>query len=154
MAYKMIFDRTQSDAEEARKIRSKLQSGYTISDEEIALLDKGTLNIDTLNRIENKQTELYNLFIQYGYFCQAIQNKTWEYGDFFEALDFSRIIENNEKLRSAFFDFVNSPKKPKEEYNFSNINDIEKLLYDLDVNYQYMVSNIRECGTFESGDNT
>lgn len=147
----MVFNRTQLDIDEAKSIRLKIQKGEEITSDEISTLEKGTFTVNALNRIENKQQELYNLFISSGYFCEYVESKEWGYNDIFDENDFLRIIENGEKLRRAFFDYQNSPNQAKALYHFEEINAIEHILYDLDKNYQYMVSNWRECGTFECG---
>ena len=62
----MIFDRTQNDVDTAILIRSeKVQNFETLTESEIATLEKGTLTINTLNRIENKQSELKNLVFRF-----------------------------------------------------------------------------------------
>ena len=65
----MIFDRTAADVEEAIRIRKeKVQKMQDLTEEEINILERGTLTINTLNRIEEKQEELKNLFEQDFYF--------------------------------------------------------------------------------------
>ena len=54
----MIFDRTQEDIEKAYELRSKLQNGDSLTESEMTLLERGTLTINTLNRIEEKIIQL------------------------------------------------------------------------------------------------
>ena len=57
----MIFDRTQNDVDTAILLRNtKVKKFETLTESEIATLEKGTLTINTLNRIEAKQEELKN----------------------------------------------------------------------------------------------
>ena len=61
----MIFDRTQNDVDAAISLRNKKVKGFeSLTSEEINTLERGTITINTLNRIENKQMELANLFSQ------------------------------------------------------------------------------------------
>ena len=150
----MIFDRTQNDVDTAILIRSeKVQNFETLTESEIATLEKGTLTINTLNRIENKQSELKNLFDEMGYWTTDITNKVWEYSDIFKPEEFDRILSNLDVLKKAFFVYNDTPKIPSNNYrNFHVINDVEKILYDLDVMINDIKSHYRECGTFECGE--
>ena len=52
----MIFDRTQNDVDTAIRLRrEKVQTFQELTESEIVILEKGTLTINTLNRIESKQ---------------------------------------------------------------------------------------------------
>ena len=91
----MIFDRTQNDVDTAILLRdTKVKNFETLTESEIATLEKGTLTINTLNRIENKQEELKNLFNDMGYWNTPTNNKTWSENDIFNVDDFHRIIDN------------------------------------------------------------
>ena len=147
----MIFDRTQFDVEEAKRLREKLQRGEQLNDDEVFALERGTFSLATINRIENKQAELYDLFIIAGYGGEEVFNVNWEFSDFFTDGDLLRLIDNGEKLKDAFFVYAGTPNRPQALYHFNEVNAIEKILYDLEKNYSYMASNWRECGTFESG---
>jgi hypothetical protein len=149
----MIFDRTQNDVDTAILLRdTKVKKFETLTESEIATLEKGTLTINTLNRIENKQEELKNLFNDMGYWNTPIINKTWGENDIFNADDFQRILDNTNVLRRAFFVYKNTPNTPPISYHYNDINDLEKILYNLDVMINDVKSNYRECGTFESGE--
>ena len=59
----MIFDRTQEDVDTAVRLRNeKVKEFKNLTNEEINTLERGTITINTLNRIENKQTEIAELF--------------------------------------------------------------------------------------------
>ena len=150
----MIFDRTQNDVDTAILLRdTKVKKFETLTESEIATLEKGTLTINTLNRIENKQEELKNLFNDMGYWNTPISTRQWAYADIFEGTQFDRILNNLEILIKAFFIYKNTPNVPDNNYRkYQTINDVEKILYDLDVMINDVKSNYRECGTFESGE--
>lgn len=149
----MIFDRTQNDVDTAVVLRrEKVQTFQELSESEIATLEKGMLTINTLNRIETKQEELKNLFNDMGYWNTPITNKTWSENDIFNVDEFSRILDNTNVLRRAFFVYKDTPNTPPISYYWNDINALEKILFDLDVMINDVKSNYRECGTFESGE--
>ena len=149
----MLFDRTQNDVDTAILLRdTKVKKFETLTESEIATLEKGTLTINTLNRIEAKQEELKNLFNDMGYWNTPITNKTWGENDIFNEDEFQRILDNTNVLRQAFFVYKDTPNTPPISYYWDDINSLEKILYDLDVMINDVKSNYRECGTFESGE--
>ena len=149
----MIFDRTQNDVDTAILLRdTKVKKFETLTESEIATLEKGMLTINTLNRIEAKQEELKTLFNNMGYWNTPITNKTWGENDIFNADEFQRILNNTNVLRQAFFVYKATPNTPPISYYWDDINALEKILYDLDVMINDVKSNYRECGTFESGE--
>lgn len=157
----MIFDRTQNDVDTARIIRNEkvkfdpITMQPTNLDEltptELETLNKGTFNYTDLNRIENKQEELKNLFNEMGYWNTPITNKTWGENNIFNADEFQRILDNTNVLRNAFFVYKATPNTPPISYYWDDINSLEKILNDLDVMINDVKSLYRECGTFESG---
>lgn len=158
----MIFDRTQNDVDTAILLRNtKVKfdpitmqpiNPEELTESEIATLEKGTITYNTLNRIENKQEELKNLFNDIGYWNNAIINKAWSTNDIFNIDDFQRILNNTNVLRETFFVYKNTPNTPTVSYHYNDINALEKILYDLDVMINDVKSNYRECGTFECGE--
>ena len=150
----MIFDRTQNDVDTAIRLRrEKVQTFQELTEEEIATLEKGTLTINTLNRIENKQEELKNLFNDMGYWNTPIFIRQWAYADIFKGEQFDRILYNLEILTEAFFVYKNTPNIPGNNYRkYQTINDVEKILYDLDVMINNVKANYRFCGEFECGE--
>ena len=148
----MIYNRTESDVLESKKIRARLQNGETITQDEEKIMERGTITINTLNRISQKQDELKSLFDESGYFCGEVFVREWNYSDVFLLADFGRIIENLTTLRKAFFTLRKTPANPLPRYHFSNINDLEKTLFDLERNLDYMIANFPECGDYECGE--
>lgn len=158
----MIFDRTQNDVDAAIRLRNEkvkfdpitMQpiNPEELTESEIATLEKGTITYNTLNRIENKQQELKNLFNDIGYWNTPITNKVWGENDIFNVKEFQRILDNVNVLRQAFFVYKNTPNTPPISYHWQDINALEKMLYDLGVMINDVKSHYRECGTFESGE--
>lgn len=148
----MIFDRTQNDVDTAIVLRNtKVKKFETLTESDIATLEKGTLTINTLNRIENKQEELKNLFNDMGYWNTPTTNKTWSENDIFYIDDFQRIVDNTNVLRQAFFVYKDTPNTPTISYYWEDINALEKILHDIDVMINDVKSHYRECGNFNCG---
>ena len=149
----MIFDRTQNDVDTAIRLRKeKVQNFQELTENEIATLEKGTLTINTINRIETKQDELKNLFNEMGYWNTTTINKMWGENDIFNVDEFQRILDNTNVLRNAFFVYMDTPNTPPISYHWQDINALEKILYDLDVMINDVKSHYRECGTFYCGE--
>ena len=149
----MIFDRTQNDVDTAIVLRNtKVKKFETLTESDIATLEKGTLTINTINRIENKQEELKNLFNDMGYWNTPTTNKTWSENNIFYTDDFQRIVDNANVLRQAFFVYKDTPNTPPISYYWDDINALEKILHDIDVMINDVKSHYRECGTFECGE--
>ena len=150
----MIFDRTQNDVDTAISIRkNKLQKFIDLTDEEVAVLEKGMLTINTLNRIEDKSEELQNLINNIGYFNTDVKVMIWAYSDYFRQEDFDRILQNLQKLRDAFFAYSFTPEVPDNNYrSYATINAVEKILNDLDVMINDVKSRYKRCGTFKCGE--
>jgi hypothetical protein len=148
----MIYDRTQTDVEEAIRLRKeKVQKFQELTEVEILILEKGLLTINTLNRIENKQEELKNLFNDMGYWNTPITNKSWSKNDIFNVDEFRRLIDNTNVLRNAFFAYKNTPSTPPISYHWKDINALEKILYDLDIMIDDVKNNYKECGNLQCG---
>ena len=150
----MIYDRTIEDVTQALEIRKNyVQKGLPIEQAQIDILERGTLTINTINRIENKIQELQNKFNEIYYFCGDVSIKNWQYSQiFYYETEFTRILHNIELLMQAFYVKDDTPQIPEIDVYFQNINDMEKILYDLETVYNDMQLLFRECGTFECGE--
>jgi hypothetical protein len=149
----VIYNRTISDINAAKEIiTEKVKHFLQLTSTEIETLERGTITINTLNRIEDKQAELKELFNKVGYWNTNILNKTWTFNDIFDASDFERILNNLDVLRNAFYEYFDTPITPTADYHFENINSIERILYDLERMIVDMKSKYRQCGTFECGE--
>lgn len=150
----MIFDRTQSDVDAAVRLRrDKVQKFQELNENDIHTLEKGFLTFNTLNRIENKQTELKNLFNSIGYYNVEVDNRQWTYTDYFLPEDFNRILYNLQKLKDAFFVYSDTPTVSDNNYRrYQTLNEVEKILFDLDTMIDDIKSKYRQCGTFQCGE--
>ena len=152
---KMIFDRTQSDVDQAKIIRdTKIKSFEALTESDIEILERGMLTINTLNRIEDKEKVLKDTINAMGYWGHSFNNKTWTSTDVFHLDDFQRIVTAVYYLSNGFFVFSTTPPTPETTdatYDYLTFNDIEKILYDLELMVENVKSRYRECGNYECG---
>lgn len=142
----MIFDRTQEDVNAAISLRNqKVKEFEILTSEEINILERGTITINTLNRIENKQIEIAELFSQLSINVD-IENKNWEPTQIFNQSEFQRILDNLNVLVKSFYVYSNTPNVPEISYHFEDINAIEKILVDLEELYNKALKSFVYCG--------
>ena len=147
----MIFDRTQEDVDTAVSLRNKKVKKFeTLTSEEINTLERGTITINTLNRIENKQQEIKELFSHLSINVE-IENKNWEETQIFNQAEFQRILDNLNVLVKSFCVYSNTPNVPKISYHFEDINAIEKILFDLEELYNKALKSFVYCGIIYCG---
>jgi hypothetical protein len=149
----MIYNRTQADIDDAIAIRTRLQNGETLTEADIEALERGTLTINTLNRIEQKQAELKEIFNALGYWnTNGIEIEEWSYTGYFRQEDFDRILQNLEILKSAYYVYSDTPSVPNANYRqFDTINAVEHILNDLEIMTEDMKEHYRYCGDTECG---
>lgn len=148
-----MFDRTQQDVDKSIKIiNEKIKKGLSISEEDVATLERGTITINTINRIEERQAYLKSLFDSQAYYTKPIINYIWDYEKIFDESHFKDLINDTYILRDSFFDYAETPKELFLEYTYQNINNLEKILFDLKRMMDFVMSNYRECDTFYCGE--
>lgn len=148
----MIYDRTEYDVSQAKKIRDeKVKTFQELTEEEIRILERGFVTIRTICRIEEKQIELRRAFNEAGYYNTEISSKSWADGEIFYYGDLVRLIKNNNILRDAFYILTEEIGKPKARYHYEDVNKIEKILHELEVAVTDMTRRYRRCGTFNCG---
>lgn len=123
--------------------------------------DKAYINYWDLNRIEECIKDLSEQLNNYMY-CQNTTVKT-DWGKQTAISDMTNIptLEHIERIRNnmqlliaAFFVYSTTPKLPDtfEKLTIYTANDVEKILYDLHLATESMISNFRECNTFYCGE--
>lgn len=151
----MIFDRTQNDVDASIRIRrEKVQTFQMLTEAEIETLEKGMLTINTINRIEDKQAELKSRLVESGHSFFNIESQNWSQEDIFDESNFNRIVKNLDVLKDVLGEMKSTPKTPEAIYYFQNINDIEKILFDLDFlldNAQKNINFAWAIGTADTG---
>ena len=149
----MIFDRTQEDVKKAMSlIESKVKQFRELTESEIEILEKGTLTINTLNRIEDKISEVKELINEIGYWNAKIYTNSWNYLETFTGTNFFILLSSISDLVKAFYVYSDTPSVPSASYHYSVFNALEKILYDLSSRIEDMRGRFRQCGTFQCGE--
>lgn len=148
----MIFDRTEQDIQAAISIRDKLASGIEISEEEREALERGTVTINTINRIVSKQIELKQSLNEMGYWNNSLLWRELTEKDVFFHSDLENIFSNTEILKESFFTFVHTPSEITPKYHYNEFNKLEKILNDIEEMVDVVKYYYRESGTFYSGE--
>lgn len=168
----MIFDRTQEDIDKAKEIiEDKIKIRYhedtgtfapnntePLTEEEKAILEKGTYNKKTILRIENAFKELKEALVTNGYdVCGSYRISNIETKDFaddyiFELSDFERWSENLYVLRMAWWHINGTPDIPYSNYtHYETTNTIEKILDDVLILKNGMIKAFNYCGDIVCG---
>lgn len=115
---------------------------------------KGALNISDLNRIESNTVYLHDKLYALGYRCDVISHDDWTVSDLFYLTDMDRIRQNIINLVGCYYDFNDSPTIVLGNYNLTvtDINDVEKVIFDINVILERMLQTFRYCGTFYAGE--
>ena len=127
----MIFDRTQLDVENAKKIRdNKVKKFIELSENDLQTLEKGFFTINTANRIESALKEIFDFLVDSGYNVIG-ETKEWTYDGIFDETEFIRILDNLNLIKSVIKPKKTTPSTPAVGFSYSILNDIEKIIFDL-----------------------
>lgn len=115
--------------------------------------DKGFMNYHDLNRIETNCKFLAEVLIGYGYPVVVVTKTDWKRTDFPYLSELERIAGNIQLLKDNFYALPTTPALPDnlEVMYYYKLNDIEKILFDLNSVIDLMIKSFRYCGTFYAG---
>lgn len=142
-----IFDRTIDDVNYAiAKIEEWKQTGTT------DVIDlKGCLNVSDINRIDGNIQYLKERLNALYYFPSTV-HVVWGGDDLPDEMDVDMLLLSLANTITAYFKPTNSPDVPDTMLTYTQINDIEKILYLVKEMIEDMVASFRECGTFNCGE--
>lgn len=109
-------------------------------------------NYTDLNRVEAKTAEIADLLTAQGYFTSITVKTNWGKGDYPTAEQMERYLGNVQKCVDNFCAVpgVTLPESMK-KLLYTDANNIEKTLAGIERLIDYMLSVMRNCGTFYSG---
>lgn len=151
-----IFNRTQSDVQEAKQLTQRiLTEGWDsleTSEQTFYLGDMiGTLNYITLNRIENNIEYIHQYLVTLGFYEYSdTYKKNWTYSDLPITSNFERILGNLAHVVSENYLTDSTAPSNLNAPTFDQINTIEKLLQELKDMYETIPQSYKYCGTFNS----
>jgi hypothetical protein len=137
----MIYNRTYIDIINARKIYyNKVQKSIELSAEDQTTIDRAFFNLTAINRITAKITDLWQAIVDFGgEKTESEDVREWGEQEFFKLSNFSNIRQNvadmiNELNILPFANveiYQNMYSVLNDEYLYTNLNNLEKLLYDI-----------------------
>jgi hypothetical protein len=137
----MIYNRTYIDIINAKKIfANKVQKFIELTDEEKGTIDRAFFNLSAINRITAKINDIWNGIAIYG--VDKIESedvREWGEQEIFIGANFSNIRQNIAEIiaKMADLDFIEREPFQKaynvltNEYIYTNLNNLEKLLFDM-----------------------
>jgi hypothetical protein len=157
----MIFDRTYADVINAKNILlKKVQKGVTLTESEETTLERGFLRMTTISRIVDAlkgiSDEIKSIY-GYDVGLNEVDVSEWTPTKIFTYSNFDSMIVNILKIIGAFealdvSDKVDSYReeygKITREYSYTNLNRIEKIIYDLQNDVKSLKSSWTRVYTF------
>lgn len=138
-----VFDRTIADVEYAKQ---QLEKNINNVDY------KGCFNVNDLLRIENNTRYLADSLNDLYYRNTIETEKNWITSSVPNVANITRIINNLNKIFTAYHKPSNAPNLPTTLLTYEQVNAIEKNLYLIKEMLDNMVAYFRECGTFVCGE--
>ena len=132
---KLIFNRTQKDL--------------------LLHTDKSFYNATDLNRVESQTHYVETLLQLYSYFHSQLNCKQdWQMSDFPTESEMKRYLNNIKQLMAVYYLKTTTPKLPTDmdDLTIDEANAIEKILYDMQILIENMVSQFNYCGELYSGE--
>lgn len=151
---KLIFDRTQADADEVNRLTEGMRAG-TLSEEDTERYYselKGRYIYTDLNRVEAKAAEVAALLTDKGY-PTTIEVKTdWAPGDKMRRADVTRYLGNIAAIRRVLPEAMAPPAVPLTRWlDYAAANDIERTLWTVEAAIDSIAAYLRRSGTFTAG---
>ena len=137
-----VKDRTQSDVNYAI---SQIKSGNNLNEL------KGCFNVTDINRIENNVRYIADRLNVLKY-TNTIETKSWDMYGLPNVTEITRLINNVSKIINAYYRPEGSPNLPNTLLTFTQVNDLEKILYMVKHLIDNEENEFRHCGTFNCGE--
>lgn len=132
---KFIFNRTQKDL--------------------LLKNDKSFYNATDLNRVESQTHYTETLLQMYSYFHNQLYCKQdWEMSDFPTESEMRRYLNNIKELMDVYYLKTSTPQLPPDmdDLTIEEANAIERILYDMQILIENMVSQFNYSGELFSGE--
>lgn len=133
-----IIDRTQADVQYAQAHRDSLEPL------------KGARNISDLQRVRDNLQHLSDVLNGYGYVVSLLAMPISEVPTYSEI---QTISNNIQRMRNVLSVFTSTPSTPKLPINvYWKMNDLEKILHDIDILIKNMIAEFTYSGETYSGE--
>lgn len=151
----LITNRTSQDVARMKELQAKGLANMTAAEKaEWSTVSRGAYNYSDLNRVENAVKYLADQLNSCGYPVEILGVRTWKATDVPTLSDMTRYIENVRRIRSAFSTLATTPQVPASmrKLTFSQANDIEQILADVDMLIGNVISSYTFCGEVFGGE--
>jgi hypothetical protein len=151
----LITDRTSIDASEINSIKINIYSrGWTaIStlDQTTFISGKGQYTPDDLNRVGSAINTLSTLLNGYGYGVSATGKTDWVRDDIPNMSSIGTYLSDVSAIKTVFYGTTDLPSITA-SFTYTDANNIEALLLEVEENINNMVSAFWYCGEIRSGE--
>lgn len=138
-----VYDRTQEDVEYAV---SQLTQNINVGEY------KGCFNVSDITRIENNSRYLADKLMELYYFNGVYTPVTWNKTSFVFLDHVNRIINNVAVLCNSYHRPPGVDDIPESLVTFEQVNTVEQYHHLIKTMLDKMISDFRECNSFECGE--
>lgn len=152
----LVYDRTADDVAEALRLARKAFAGTLTDEEKTVWLAgmKGTYGAIDMNRVAAAVSTLSGLLNAAGY-KNEVSAQNFVEGEDSTDEKYSVYLANVQTLRDAYYTLAETGElpAPEDKLKYTGANTIEKVLADIDLLLEGMLTMYRRAGTFTSGGN-
>ncbi|MFA6718296.1 MAG: hypothetical protein WCS15_04370 [Prevotella sp.] len=150
-----VIDRTAQDVARANQLKAKIEDqGWAAltAEEQAEWLGqmKGIYAYSDLNRVEHNVDYLASLLLSYGYSVTVSPKHDWIIGEIPLDAQMTQYLADVAALKAKFYGTTALPAAMR-ALTYTDANNIEKLLAEIEKYINWMVAGFRKCGTFKSG---
>lgn len=155
MGLNLITDRTQTDYEEWLALSKISWAGMTAEQKaKWSVPMKGAYNASDLNRVGNAILALQSLFAEYGYAVTVSVRVDWTAGEWPTPAEMENYLQSVANIRSVLTVLETTPATPSgmEDATIFIWNNIEQILWDVEMLINNMIASFRYCGEAVCGE--
>ncbi len=178
MALELVTDRKKSDADYIIALKNKgwdsltaAEKAYWLRGSPMGLYDadgkslitsdeealqgrdtivKGAYNVSDLNRVGAAVQYLADLLNGYGYAVSVTAKQDWELADLSNVSDMESYLDDVQAIKDGFYGTTALPSA-MDDLTYTQANNIEELLLEVEEYINLMIAAFRKSGTFKSG---
>lgn len=151
----LVTNRTQADVNAFLKVKAKINtSGWdslTNSEKNSWLSTKGEYRYSDLNRVGLAVPYLAGLLNSYGYPVIVNPKTDWTVNDKPSPAQLSSYISDVKAIKDSFYGTTDIPAT-MDYLSYTDANNIELLLHEIESYIAGMIASFRICGNFNSGE--
>jgi len=148
----LTTDRAATDVSSLLTLREKIKNRTATAAEWTAWLaqSKGAYNYSDLNRVGDAISYLAGLLSGYGYPVTVTAKDDWVQSDIPREADMTAYLADLNALRSGFYGTTSLPSSMSGIF-YTDANNIEQLLLEVETNITNMIAAFQYCGVAKCG---